>query len=107
MKSLVTPIIDKQQWLVEFAFTNYDAKQQQQLWDLLMRAMETKALDVLLDRLNQADQRALLQHLSEDELEEELERFLNKKIPQHHELLRESLLAYKGQLKRDLARAVK
>ena len=107
MKSLVTPIIDKQQWLVEFSFDQYDSKQQEQLWDLLMRAMETKALDVLLDRLNQADQRALLQHLSEGELEAELERFLMVKIPQHHELLREALSGYKSQLKRDLARAVK
>lgn len=107
MKSLVTPLIDKQQWLTEFAFDRYDAKQQVQLWDLLMRAMETKALDVLLDQLNQQDQRALIQHLSEDELEEELERFLTKKIPYHHDLLREALMVYKGQLKRDLAKVGK
>jgi hypothetical protein len=72
MKSLVTPIIDKQQWLADFAFDRYDTQQQTQLWDLLMRAMETKALDVLLDRLSQPDQRSLIQHLSEDELEDEL-----------------------------------
>ena len=107
MKSLVTPIIDKQQWLSDFSFDQYDAQQQAQLWDLLMRAMETKALDVLLDRLNQNDQRSLLQHLSEDELEDELERFLTTKIPQHHDLLREALLAYKVQLKRDLAKATR
>jgi hypothetical protein len=107
MKSLVAPLIDKQQWLTEFGFDSYEAKQQTQLWDLLMRAMETKALDVLLDQLNQADQRVLIQHLAEDELEAELERFLNKKIPYHHDLLREALMGYKIQLKRDLARAVK
>jgi hypothetical protein len=107
MKSLITPLIDKQQWMTEFAFDNYDAQQQEQLWDLLMRAMETKALDVLLDRLQQIDQRALLQHLSEDELETELERFLTAKIPEHHELLRQALLAYKVQLKRDLVKATK
>ena len=32
MKSLVEPLIDKQQWLVEFGFTAYDDKQRDQLW---------------------------------------------------------------------------
>ena len=107
MRSLASPVIDKQQWMTEFAFDSYSDAQKEQLWNLLMKAMETKALDVLLDQLNQADQRALIQHLAEDELEVELERFLTRKIPQHHELLRTALLQYKGQLKRDLARAIK
>jgi hypothetical protein len=107
MKSLVAPLIDKQQWLVEFGFTAYDDKQRDQLWNLLMKAMETKALDVLLDQLKQADQRALIQHLAEDELEDELEKFLDRKIPYHHDLLREALMGYKVELKRDLARATK
>lgn len=104
MKSLVAPLIDKQQWLTEFSFDQYTPQQQAQLWDLLMRAMETKALDVLLDQLKQPDQRALIQHLSEDELEEQLEAFLDKKIPYHHDLLREALMGYKVQLRKDLAR---
>jgi hypothetical protein len=107
MKSLVAPLIDKQQWLAEFAFDRYDEKQKAQLWDLLMKAMETKALDVLLDQLNQNDQRALIQHLSEDDLADELESFLTRKIPYHHDLLREALMGYKVQLKRDLARVAK
>ena len=104
MKSLVVPIIDRQQWLAEFSFDGYSKEQQDQLWELLLRAMETKALDTLLDKLNQADQRALIQHLAEDDLESELERFLTKKIPEHHELLQNAVLDYKAQLKRDLAR---
>lgn len=107
MKSLVTPLIDKQQWMVEFGFDRYDAGQQTQLWNLLTKAIETKAVDVLLDQLSQADQRALVQFMSESDLEEELERFLDRKIPKHHDLLMAEILKYKAQLRRDLARAVK
>ena len=74
------------------------------LWDLITRAMETQALDILLDHLNQADQRALIQHLAEGELEEQLEVFLTRKIPGHQELLRSSIVRYKEQLRRDLTR---
>lgn len=107
MKSLVQPIIDRQQWLVDFAFDRYSTQQQQQLWDLILRAMETKALDVLLDQLNQADQQSLIQHLAEDDLEDELEHFLSRKIPDHHQLLRQTILSYKAQLKRDLTKAAR
>lgn len=107
MKSLVTPLIDRQQWLVEFSLDRYPEDQQKVLWDLITRAMETQALDTLLDQLNQADQQALIQHLAEGDLEDHLESFLTRKIPNHQELLRAAVVRYKQQLQRDLQRAAK
>ena len=107
MKSLVTPLIDRQQWLEDFNFDRYSPDQQTKLWDLLTRGMETQALDVLLDHLNQADQRALLHYLTESDIEDQLEGFLSRKIPDHQELLRTAILRYKEQLKRDLTRLAK
>jgi RNAse (barnase) inhibitor barstar len=107
MKSLVQPLIDRAAWMEEFAFTTYSQHQQDQLWDLVTRAMEMQALDTLLDQLNQHDQRALIQHLAEDELESQVEGYLARVLPDYQHLLEMTILRYKEQLKRDLTRIVK
>ncbi len=107
MQQLLTPLVDKQQWLVELGFEDYNKEQQQALWDLVTRALETKILDALLDKLSQADQQALIQYISEPEMQPQLTEFLDKKVPKHQQLLEATILQYKKELKRDLERLVK
>jgi hypothetical protein len=107
MKAVVDSIVDKEQWLVELGFDRYTPTQKVALWDLVMRALETKAMDVLLDELAQEDQRKLVQYLSEDELSDQMGAFLEKKIPGYTQLINKALLEYKKQLKRDLSRLVR
>lgn len=107
MQQLFNPLVDKQQWLVELGFAGYTKDQQQALWDLVTRALETKIIDALLDQLNQADQQALIQYIAEPDLQAQLNTFLDKKIPKHHQLLQAVILQYKNELKRDLQRLVK
>lgn len=107
MQQLITPLVDRQQWLVELGFEGYTKEQQQALWDLVTRALETKILDTLLDQLKQTDQQALIQYMSEPELQEQLVAFLDKKVPKHQQLLQATILQYKKELQRDLERLVK
>ena len=107
MRSLVSPLINRQQWMKEFSFLSYSREQQDRLWDLVTRAMEMQALDALLDHLKQPDQQALIQHLAEDDLESEVERFLQRVLPNYHQLLEGAVMRYKEQLRADLARAAR
>lgn len=104
MKAMIDAIIDREQWMVELGLDRYTPAQQRTLWDLVSRALQTKAMDVLLDQLSQEDQRRFVQYLSEDELSEQLVVFLGKKIPGYSELLSKSLLEYKKELRRNLSR---
>ncbi len=104
MKAIIDAVIDKDQWMVELGLNKYTPAQQRTLWDLVARALQTKAMDVLLDQLSQEDQRRFVQYLSEDELSEQLVVFLGKKIPGYSELLSKALLEYKKELKRNLSR---
>jgi RNAse (barnase) inhibitor barstar len=107
MRSLVSPLIDREQWMKEFSFQSYSVDQQDKLWDLVTRAMEMQALDALLDHLKQDEQQALIQHLAEDDLESEFEHFLQRVLPNYHTLLEGAVMRYKEQLRHDLARASK
>ena len=104
MKAIIDAVIDKDQWMVELGLDRYTPAQQRTLWDLVSRALQTKAMDVLLDQLSQEDQRRFVQYLSEDELSEQLVVFLGKKIPGYSELLSKALLEYKKELRRNLSR---
>jgi hypothetical protein len=107
MKSLVTPLIDRRQWLEEFSLVDYSAQQQDQLWELVSKALEMQALDALLDRLNQENQRALIQHLAEDALESQVEEYLQRVLPGYHQLLEDAVVAYKKQLRLEFSRLKK
>ena len=96
MNSLVDKAIDVNEWMSEFGFDQYTPGQQKTLWDLVYRALQTKAMDVLLDQLSQADQRQFIQYLSEEDLADQLEQFLDKKIPNHADLIEEELVVYKA-----------
>lgn len=107
IKELYTPLVDRQQWLQELELDAFTKDQQQALWDLITRGLETKVLDTLLDKLKQADQQALIQYLSEPELQPQLTTFLDQKIPKHRHLLEATILQYKKELQSDFQRLVK
>lgn len=104
MKSIIDAVIDKEQWMVELGLDRYTPAQQRVLWDLVSRALQTKAMDVVLDQLSQEDQRRFVQYLSEDELSDQLIVFLGNKVPGYSELLSKELLEYKKELRRNLSR---
>ena len=107
MRVIVEQVINKNEWMAELGFDQYTPAQQKTLWDLVFRALQTKAMDVLLDQLSQADQRHLVQYMSEDELSDQLQKFLDKKVPGYANLIQEELMEYKKQLKRNLNRLVR
>jgi hypothetical protein len=104
MRSLVAPLVERESWLTEFGLDRYGPDEQNQLWDLVTRALEMQALDTLLDRLTQQDQQGLIQHLAEDDLDSQVEAFLDRVLPQHHQLLEHAVVAYKEQLRKELTR---
>lgn len=107
MMQLLNPYINKDEWLVELGFDSYAYDQQNALWELVMRGVQTTVMDVLLDRLSQADQRQLVQFLSEDDVSEQVGSFLQSKIPDYNELITDTLLEYRRKLKHDLSRLVR
>lgn len=107
MERLLHTLINKEEWLAELGMTTYSHEQQEQLWRLVMQAVQTTALDALLDRLSQPDQRQLIQYLSEEDVSSELQPFLTARIPDYEQLLQHKLLEYRKQLQRDLSRLVR
>lgn len=107
LKSLYTPTVNRQQWLQEFELDSFTKEQQQALWDLITRGLETRIVDTFLDKLKQVDQQALIQYLSEPELQPELTTFLDQKVPKHQQLLETTIMQYKKEIQKDLERLAK
>lgn len=99
-------LMEQDSLLKELGLTEFDAKQQDELFQLLMDILEIKVMDAVLSELNEQEKKEFTVILLGENVDSAKE-FLNKRIKNLNKKLDDVVKNFKAELLQDISEAKK